>query len=334
MSYIGPQLPKGEGPATSSGGSDPESPREIGPSLPPTDQRNMVGPVLPPELQKKPTENEQGEVKPSNQGADAASEEESYGPSLPPELLATRAATAKPKRGPIGPQLPPGLGQNSSVDEDIVGPMLPDSNTDTTSDLNSKIREIEERAQRTRDLENAAEKSQKVERGEWMLVPPTSPLAIRSIYLCRSLDPLNIKARQFAKNSRDLDFDSSGWTDTPADREKKLHQERDTKGKRKKEINEDFENAKLHEKERNIAKEVSEYNMTHRPKSLMEMHLESKASKKRALGYDEDDPTQRRFDRDKDLSIKTLDPKKQKELLARAGSLGNRFSRGNKGSFL
>ncbi|KAK9717858.1 hypothetical protein K7432_005905 [Basidiobolus ranarum] len=333
MSDIGPQLPGDKevsiGPVLPANfrSSSTNEVGVIGPILPSDMEDNtMVGPMLPPGLEKRIQPNEPTPIEPTSESSENIVEEESYGPSLPPELAASRAPS-KPRRGPIGPQLPSGLVLNTPTEDDsTVGPMLPSSGVESNSDLSAKIREIEERAQRTKELTDAAGNPQKVERGEWMLVPPTSKTP--------GSDPLNLKTRQFAKNTTELDFDSSGWTETPADREKRLRKGKETKVKRKKDVNEDFEAAKLHEKERHIAKEVAEYNVTHRPKSLMDMHLENKAKKKRTLGIDEDDPTQRRFDRDRDLSIKTLDPKKQQELLERAGKLGSRFSRGNKGSFL
>lgn len=97
------------------------------------------------------------------------------------------------------------------------------------------------------NLQKEADKN-KVERPEWMLVPPEVD------YLKKAGSG---KSRQFtSKTIAPEDLDSSGWTETPADKQRRLEEQR--LGKRKA-TEEDFGPSQLDiEKHRN----VQQYNVT------------------------------------------------------------------------
>ncbi|CAJ0645019.1 6516_t:CDS:2 [Entrophospora sp. SA101] len=206
--------------------------------------------------------------------------------------------------------------------EDIIGPVLPKSfgkeqDEDDSSYLSTTIKEFEERAEKMRQkLEsNTKEKTDKsLERGEWMLVPPSSNFLGGST--------TSMKSRKFKQKTTDpSSADNSLWTETPAERKERLQKEVITGQKRKRASDKDEdEEMKYTEIDLKRAELVKEYNEHHRPKSLLEQHQENyKKSKK----WEKDDVSRRPFDREKDLmSRRPMDSRKRNELLGSATNLG------------
>lgn len=117
--------------------------------------------------------------------ADDSGEEDDYTPALPPDLAAARLT---------GPSLPSGSKSNTPPPKrQYVGPSLPSSQTpyddDSDSDVGpqplpaayasqvegkSGVEEFLEREERRRKLQEEASKPKKLQREEWMLVPPKS----------------------------------------------------------------------------------------------------------------------------------------------------------------
>ncbi|ORE01281.1 hypothetical protein BCV72DRAFT_217598 [Rhizopus microsporus var. microsporus] len=130
------------------------------------------------------------------------------------------------------------------------------------------------------------------------------------------------RSRQFS--NKDVgEIDSSSWTDTPAEKERKRKE--GTLGKRKAEEPIVYSSQDI---ERRRA--IEEYNMKTRPMSLLEIHRQKKKKSKETP----EDVSKRPFDREKDLlAPKRMDSKQKKELLRQSGELNSMFGHG-KSSFL
>lgn len=137
------------------------------------------------------------------------------------------------------------------------------------------------------------------------------------------------KSRQFTNKAVSKeDLANSGWTDTPADKERKLKES----GKRKAD---DYEQVYHSAKDAEQRRNVQEYNMQTRPMSLLEMHqMKKKKERKSGKGTDVEDVTKRAFDREKDLlGSRPMDKKQKKELLRQSNELSKGFGYG-RNSFL
>lgn len=164
------------------------------------------------------------------------------------------------------------------------------------------------------------DKNKKIERGEWMLVPP-------EIDYLRGAD--SSRSRGFnQRNLSSAERDRSVWTDTPAERERKQRGQE----------SQDAANASsrplppVHSRyDEDIRRNVQQYNNTERAKSLMEIHREMGGRKRK----EQEDVTSRPFDREKDFlkSSRPMDKRQKKEMMKKVGELGNRFGSGSS-SFL
>jgi hypothetical protein len=303
----------------------------------------MIGPSIPEHLLKAKREHEEKETEntgeteappsgstPQDQeDADDDADADAFAPALPPDLLEARQKQKEkqdpqPKRraGAVGPTLPPGLQRsynqddNEDDDDDVVGPRLPSNYDPEQESKQSAIAAIEARAQQSREaMDKAAQdaKSKKVERDEWMLLPP-------EIDYLRNAD--SSKSRGF--NNRHLsesERDRSIWTDSPAERERK----------RKAAMMEEAEDPRQRQ-ERPAPKPAAPAPVVveSRGKSLVEIHKELAKNKKLKRKEDEDDPSKRPFDREKDLmAARPMNRKSKQDLLKSSYELGGRFNRGN-----
>ncbi|KAG0337478.1 hypothetical protein BG000_005340 [Podila horticola] len=226
----------------------------------------------------------------------------------------------------------------------MVGPVLPNNADKDSLSKQSKIREFEERAERMRkklagEDEVPTAKASEPSREEWMMVPPESRLL--------GDDPLKITARQFLKREHKPQ-DSSLWTETPADREKRLRGEpkdddegSSSRSKRSRRHGSD-DDEPTYRSQADIEREeqIRKYNSERRSESLMEAHaskyVKSKAWQKNTNDDKEhDNPSARAFDREKDvLGGRKIDHRQRDELVKQALDLGSKFSRGKKSSFL
>jgi hypothetical protein len=156
-----------------------------------------------------------------------------------------------------------------------------------------------------------------------MLVPPSD-----SDWGSR-VDPTKLKNRKFAsskgaKAPAGPAGISTIWTETPEQKRQRLEDEvmgrkekatTDTKAKTSRR-----DEAEAEEK----ARAIREYNEKHRGQSLMEQH-KAKAGKE-----EEDDPSKRAFDREKDMGLgKKIGHTQKKDMLNRSADFGGRFERGS-----
>lgn len=207
------------------------------------------------------------------------SDEDCYGPALPPHLRKNTNTTQAPAPaqpaviGPIGPALPPNFkipdqpanvqytsDSESDSDDDAVGPMPMDSDKVTRAQL-----ELEERALEYQIMGVPSASTSKADGGreEWMIELPE----------VKTVTDLGLGARQF-RTSEGPDFsDRTSWTDTPNTVKKAAKVVDDTKGRM----------ASIQERERDKAMEKMKrkHEKKHkRDKSLLELH-EKKLKKKK-----------------------------------------------------
>ncbi|TWU75317.1 hypothetical protein ED733_006687 [Metarhizium rileyi] len=200
---------------------------------------------------------------------------------------------------PLSPSKQARLSPSSSSSSDDYGPSLP---TATTK------RPVIGPSQPSPDTP---------QRDAWMIAPPTS-----SGY--RERDPTRMRNRKFASKPSAAPTSSSIWTETP---DEKLKRQRDALLGRTKEHNSAGPSARDEERRRNVAEAIE----AQRGRSLYDEH----ADKRRVEGVaaaDDDDPSQRAFDRDKDMALGgKIGDKARRELINKSANFGDRFQ---KGSFL
>ncbi|PHH50245.1 hypothetical protein CFIMG_007457RA00001 [Ceratocystis fimbriata CBS 114723] len=255
----------------------------------------------------------QGPILPSNYSTRV------LGPSLPPTTINGQARdNLDPLTDtPITSELQPDPDSDSSSDDDY-GPALPteaQKNVCTNTAINRQD----------------AQASSAPKRDEWMLAPPTMSNT-------RASDPTKIKNRTFASGrgasaaSKNVDM-SSIWTETPEEKRRRLEnavlgRADESEPKQARYVRSTIEEEAEQERRRNI----SEYTEQTRGKSLYVARQESLKSKTGGAYAEEDDPSKRAFDIQKDMAIGgRLDRGQKKQMLDKAGNFGDRFQ---KGSFL
>lgn len=268
------------------------------------DDDDFFGPALPPGFKKQQSSPERPPV---------------LGPALPPGFR--RAAyedddddDGEEDEGFPGPALPPGYQaeSSSSEDEDVIGPMPPKGPIEDSVAL-----DFERRAQRMKEKLTGDDTPEVLTRETWMTeLPP-------------ELQHIGLGARTFKKRSGPENKDRSIWTDTPADRERKIRER--LEGKKKGKAEQD-DAPQLSQKDLEMAQKVSKYNESKRAESLMSLH--SKTMKEKAKEK-ADKPVERRpFDRDEDLQVNRFDEAQKQRLLKKSQELNTRFSHSKDRMFL
>ncbi|XP_052046877.1 GPALPP motifs-containing protein 1 [Apodemus sylvaticus] len=336
----------------------------IGPALPPgfkehatvedeeRDPSPVAGPALPPNYRSCSSDSSDSDedssslseeddtgptAKKQRQNQDRDDDDDDggfFGPALPPGF---KKQDDSPPRPLIGPALPPGFikssqkndtgrdgpGQGpfffnseeaeSGEDEDIVGPMP------AKGPVNYSVTaEFEKRAQRMKEklTKGDDDSSKPITRESWMTeLPP-------------EMKDFGLGPRTFKRRADDKSGDRSVWTDTPADRERKAKEIQEA---RKSFSKKDEENI-LSGRDRRLAEQVSSYNESKRPESLMDIHhkkLKNKAAEDKNR-HQERIP----FDRDKDLKVNRFDEAQKKALIKKSRELNTRFSHGKGNMFL
>ncbi|KAM9366226.1 GPALPP motifs-containing protein 1 [Symphorus nematophorus] len=267
------------------------------------DDDGFFGPALPPGFRKQQSSPERPPV---------------LGPALPPGFR--RAAydddnDGEDGEGLPGPALPPGYQRaesSSSEDEDVIGPMPAKGPTEDSVAL-----DFERRARRMKEKLIGDDTPEVLTRETWMTeLPP-------------ELQHIGLGARTFKKRSGPENKDRSIWTDTPADRERKMRER--LEGKKKGEAEKD-DAPKLSRKDLEMAEKVSKYNESKRAESLMSLHTKTMKEKAKEKA---DKPVERRpFDRDADLQVNRFDDAQKQRLLKKSQELNTRFSHSKDRMFL
>lgn len=230
------------------------------------------------------------------------------GPSLPPASLSTRPSS------PPNPKDP-----HSSDDDDDFGPALPQ-----TSTHQSRLPESSAESPLPSDQSPA-----KPKREEWMLILPS-----QSDWSSR-VDPTKLRNRKFntGKGAKAPPPKSSGdnalWTETPEQKQKRLTDEiMGVVAKPGSAIVSASTDNGVNEQKRTEALEterrIEAYNAQYRPASLYSEHQKGPRKEQ------EDDPSARAFDREKDVVRGTKIGRAQRqEMLTRAADFGERFTKGS-----
>ncbi|KFA73109.1 hypothetical protein S40288_02766 [Stachybotrys chartarum IBT 40288] len=249
--------------------------------------------------------------------------DDDYGPQAP----------APPKPSVVGPSLPISNQEEINIDSDAAsdtGPIPPpavDTHASSSDDSDDDYGPALPSASKARaaPIGPALPPSQPTpQRDSWMLAPPTS-----SSYSER--DPTRLRARKFASNpsANKSTGVSSVWTETP---EEKLRRLQDTvlgradpagdaapAGQRKTREEE--------ARDRRIAASIE----ATRGKSLYDQH-QKKRKQEGEEAEQEDDPSKRAFDREKDMALGgKIGTSQRRQLMNNAADFGGRFQ---KGSFL
>ncbi|KAL2755070.1 hypothetical protein ACRALDRAFT_2137865 [Sodiomyces alcalophilus JCM 7366] len=368
MSSIGPQLPPNltkrkrtpddQGDAGSAAKQprnadeidvgDQSSSDEYGPSAPGerlSAEPRSIGPSRPPPTAPKSKTNDE-EINLDD------SDEDDYGPPAPtpsqPSPPARRIGPSLPPQRAIGPAAPPPPDHNpsatsspaSSDSEDDYGPALPTSNPSSSTTA---------RTMQPPPSEATAAGPQRPQRDDWMLAPPTASGGYRE------RDPTKLKSRRFASNKPHAHKPTGGpseissiWTETPEQKRKRLEDavlgrvapagsdlEAATQGRRRRREDD--------ERDRKTAEHVA----AARGRSLYEEHQDARrqsdhaaAAGSRKTGEyrprrdgveeEEDDPSKRAFDREKDMALGgRIGAAQRRELLNKAKDFGGRFQKGS-----
>jgi hypothetical protein len=302
---------------------DDDDDAPYGPSLPPDLRKSQIGPTLPPSLSNEYSNSSSS----SSSSGSSSSSKRSYGPTLPPTNVSSTYEQAK-------------YDDDEEEDDEFVGPAIPKDlgkEKDADYEFQQKLVEIEQRAQRDQAREEEEERlreeakkaNQPLERGEWMIVPPSLDRGGAAGMSFKD----SLKARTFSKGASKTNYseeDRKAWTEVKGGSSAQSHS-----AKRK---NEDTDNRSRNVKPRNPTEDakltslVSEYNASHRSESLLESYSHSSAAAKKMKEQNED-ISSRPFDRDRDLGRPTVDAKKRKEIIEKAKELNTRFGHGSS-SFL
>jgi hypothetical protein len=251
------------------------------------------------------------------------------GPSAPPADLSTRPRT--------DPTSDPDSGSDADSDSDDYGPALP-----TASSAQGSSPACPTPASASADAPTAPQ------RDAWMLAPPAE-----TTY--RERDPAKLRARKFASGKAASspaggnggDELGSIWTETPEDRKRRLANavlgrgaggggggaEGAPPARRGARGDQGSGQARRPGQEVREGK-IQSYTESTRGKSLYEEHQSKRRQGDGARGAvakaDEDDPSQRPFDREKDMALGgAINDTQRRDLLRKAGDFGGRFSKGN-----
>lgn len=308
MPSIGPSMP----PHLSKRGRDENDDRSSSPDV--NDKRRRVaGPALPPSAASP--RRTAGPTLPPTASPRSSSSDSDVGPALPP--------ASKPVRviGPAAPpasldELPPNPpSDDSDSSDDDFGPAPPPVGASHSVDTKSD----EKFAKSAFDTDpQFSEAPKKAQRDEWMTMPPAQD------DLTARLDPTKQRARKFnsGKGAASGGGMSSAWTETPEQKLKRLQDEAMGITAVSTGATAVHGSGKSKEEERR-ARKMREKIDASRGKSLVEQH-QSKAK------VEEDDPSKRGFDYEKDMAIQgNMNHKQKREMLSKSKGFGDRFSSGS-----
>ncbi|KAK0309457.1 hypothetical protein LTR01_004564 [Friedmanniomyces endolithicus] len=271
---------------------------------------SAIGPDLPPHLlakRKRQQDDSRKYEPPTASGAkrigspgDGEKRRKVIGPAMPPAPLDDRPA--EPLAKAVKPE---------SDDDDDFGPALPSTTAASTASADNTAQT------RSSPPSSAPEK---LRRDDWMTMPP------KQDDLAARMDPTKQRARGFntgkgAKAPNVADDSSSAWNETPEQRQNRLRDE--MMGVSKDTLPGPAKIAKSERDERAVAMAREQIESSRGP-SLMDKH-------KKTTGPEaEDDPSQRAFDREKDMSTgMRIGHAQRKDLLDKAAGFSSKFSGGS-----
>jgi len=228
---------------------------------------------------------------------DSDSDDEDFGPSLPPHLAQTQQSSQQQ--------------QDDSSDDEFIGPRITEQTTESNKE--DIARELERRALKMRDKLDGKDKPE-VARESWMLELPEE-----------KANRFGLGARQFSrKGVSERGGDRSAWTDSPADKERKLRQ-----GDVVEPDEFDNQSAAVRLRDENMERVSNDLKKKRGTDSLMDAH-EKKLKKEKKEEKESGKVAGRRpFDRDIDLKANQFDEAMKKNMLKAAAKIDNRFSSGS-----
>ncbi|KAI5922034.1 hypothetical protein F4810DRAFT_711857 [Camillea tinctor] len=329
-------------------GSESENEDDYGPSAPISTSKPSIGPSLPPPPTAKPSIGPT--LPPTNTDEIALDSDDDADDDTGPAPAPPPVTASEPKRiqGPAPPPAPlserpssppnaPAGGDSDSDDsDDGYGPALPTSNSHLQ-------RQAE--AQKAAAYEAAHPSAPK--RDDWMLAPPTAGLS-------RAPDPTKLKARKFNSGPRAAAAASSNggaageissiWTETPEQKRKRLENAvlgRDTGGNSNNRSAALSKSSGSADKAGDAGQQARIQNFTEatRGRSLYEEHQLQRQRDRENGGSsssrggrpfeEEDDPSKRAFDKEKDMKLGGhIGATQRRELLRKAADFGDRFAKG------
>ncbi|PHH83463.1 hypothetical protein CDD82_779 [Ophiocordyceps australis] len=304
----------------------------IGPSLPPkapkrklvtSDDEQDDGPQTQQPVAKHPRRDQA----PINEQEISLDAEDDFAPSAPSRqsaptpsksigpLLPSNSEAGPAKAEPKSEKSPRSSTPSSSSEDDDFGPALPSASAPS---------------RRAAPIGPALPSDTAPQRDEWMLAPPPSS----SAYSER--DPTRIRNRKFASRPSAPKSSSSSngpsiWTETPQEKLRRL--QNNVLGRA--DPNDATPQPGSHgasdaddERNRKIAANIE----AQRGKSLYQEHSQKRKDKSGAHhGNDEeDDPSARAFDREKDMKLGTkIGTAQRRELVSKSAGFGGRFQKGS-----
>ncbi|XP_042229817.1 GPALPP motifs-containing protein 1-like isoform X2 [Homarus americanus] len=253
-------------------------------------------------------------------------DDDMYVPALPPHLLNKKQekATSCDNRRILGPTVPKYFtlpvessnvstdGEENSESEDSDGPVIgPLPSTQKFSEEEYRIRQLELRAKRMKDkLEGKDADNKPLVRESWMLeLPEDKP------NFC------GLAPRQFLRKTPQVKGDRSGWTDTPADKARKMEM---GKEEEQQELTPELIASKQRDKE--LSEKVDKHNQSKRAKPLIDMHKKKLKETKKKSGPEERRP----FSREEDMNVNKFDDAQKNTIIKKARQLNDRFSAGGR----
>ncbi|KAF1989590.1 hypothetical protein K402DRAFT_371395 [Aulographum hederae CBS 113979] len=279
-----------------------------------------IGPELPPHLAAKRKREEEEEEQalptpPLRRGTpdEAEKRRRIAGPAPPPAPLDERPSIPAEERDASD--------SDDSDSSDDFGPAPPTAAQQSAHASHENSDDDEDKL----SAPSAPDEAPKLQRDAWMLAPPTHD------DLSNRIDPTKLRARKFntGKGAKGPSSHSNEiadiWTETPEQKRKRLENQvmgvttaSSSAGGGGEPALQKAQKAKEAERARKME--------AARGPSLFEQH--EKAKKQR--GEEDDDPSKRAFDREKDMGGgMKIGTAKKKELLNHAKNFGNKFSGGN-----
>ncbi|OGM39136.1 hypothetical protein ABOM_012260 [Aspergillus bombycis] len=224
------------------------------------------------------------------------------------------------RRRVVGPTLPlSNPADDDSSDDDDIGPSLPPSGTMETEVFNANIHNNTLKGLSTEQSHACEDRSY---RDEWMLRPPESTSRTSSV------DPTRLRSRKFQSarsvpSSQPGGIDSS-WTETPEEKMKRLQDKVmgvSTPGTHNDQVTRPARVSQA------MQERIHKYNDAKRKANTsgtVSQPLEQ------CKNGNEDDPSSRPFDKEKDMAISSkLTNSQRREMINKAADFGSRFSKGN-----
>ena len=259
-------------------------------------RRRVAGPALPPSAASR-----------------SSSPDSDAGPAPPPPSKPTRVVGPAAPPAPLDERPPNPPSDDSDSSDDDFGPAPPPAGATHSAYTDNAP------AKSAFDTNpQFAEAPKKAQRDDWMTMPPTQDdLAAR-------LDPSKQRARKFnsGKSAGSGGGMSSAWTETPEQKLKRLQDEALGITTASSNAPAAASSGRSKEEERR-ARKMREKIDASRGKSLVDQHQNKKK-------IEEDDPSKRAFDYEKDMAVQgNLNHKQKREMLSKSKGFGDRFSSGS-----